>query len=320
MDEKNQKLTDEQIKLTDEKFDEFLIDSKKKKIFLQTIFKYIDVDVEQQYTDLASYQRWHTFLVWPKIAQYTKEDSIIIFVNYFHIALLLGNNVWHDLLLLISARAYTLIEKVEFYEDVRKGLLGSKVIIAKTGNKNYTFFDLVSLYKDKIKNNKDVEGLKIILNSIIFCPDIEALDKYYIFEREKILMNYINLIDGILNVEKEQILKEIDKEFYSGIADKLKTIEEYKILVEESKKNVEPITKSIVEVETKPVEKPISAPTYSEIKAKILQFFPKDENGEIIDNEGVFEVLEKTAEKYGDPKIKETYYYDEESEKFKWNT
>ena len=170
---------------------------------------------------------------------------------------------------------------------------------------------MVELCKDKIKNNKDEEGLKIILNSIIFCPDIEKLDKYYVFEKEKILINWIKLIEGILNIEKEQILKEIDQEFHPEFADKLKTIEEYNILVEEEKK----INSATVKIE----EKPVSAPTYFEIKSKILQFFPKDETGEIIDHEGVFEVLEKTAEKYGDPKIKEIYYYNEVTEKFEWS-
>lgn len=63
----------------------------------------------------------------------------------------------------------------------------------------------------------------------------------------------------------------------------------------------------------------INKPSYPEIKSKILQFFPKDENGEIVDNEGVFEVLEKTAMKYNDEKIKEIYYYNEETGKFEWS-
>ncbi len=75
------------------------------------------------------------------------------------------------------------------------------------------------------------------------------------------------------------------------------------------------IAKPIVEEKTEAAV----APSYSEIKAKILQFFPKDETGEIIDTEGVYEVLEKTADKYNDEKIKELYYYNEESGKFEWS-
>ena len=70
---------------------------------------------------------------------------------------------------------------------------------------------------------------------------------------------------------------------------------------------------------TKEEQKITTTPTHAEIKSKILQFFPKDESGEIIDTEGVFEVLEKTANKYNDEKIKELYYYDEATGKFEWS-
>lgn len=303
------KLTPEGIVEIDKKFDEFLVSPADKEIFLETVSEKIQVDEEAQFEDLASYQRWYTFLVWQRLSGYKAEEFIKIFSNYFHIALLLGNDVWFDLLLFLLPSVNDLVEKVDIYKNTKQSLQKSKAIIAKMGNKNYTFSDILEICKDKIKDNDDVEGLKIILRPIIFCPEIDALDKYYVFDREKILENYIKFIKNILVVEKEEILKAIDKEFHPEFANDLKTVEEYNILVEEEKIKKSPETK---------INQKIEKPSYAEIKAKILQFFPKDENGEITDIEGVFEVLEKTADKYNDEKIKELYYYNEATEKFEW--
>ncbi len=319
------KLTEEGIAEIEKKFDEFLNNPEDKEIFLETMLGKVQVDAQTQFEDLASYQRWYTFLVWQKLGGYKTEEFIKIFSNHFHIALLLGNDTWFDLLMFLSSPVYDLIEKVEVYEKTKQALRDSKAIIAKMGSKNYFFSDILDICKDKIKNESDVEGLKILLKPVIFCPDIELLDKYYVFDRDKILQNYIIFIKNILTVEKEMVLKELDKAFHPEVADSLKTVEEYHILLQEK---IDPLIKKIKpkiekksennlpKTETKPMTQ--NPPSYSEIKSKILQFFPKDETGEIIDTEGVFEVLEKTADKYGDSKIKELYYYNEATEKFEW--
>lgn len=326
MVDKNIKLTEHGIMDLDKKFDESLEKVEEKEAFLKTLEEYVWSDEEEKYENLASYQRWYAFLVWPSLVKFSTDKGIKIIKNFFHVAFLFGYDVWNDLLQYVMSKGFTLIEQVELYEKIVKSLKDSKVIIAKIGNKNYVFSDILEICKDKIKNENDTEGLKILLKPVIFCPDIELLDKYYVFDREKILDNYIKLIKNILTVKEEQILKEIDKEFHPEFADSLKTVEEYRILVQEKTnpliKKIEPkIEKkpenNLPKIETKPMTQ--NPPSYIQIKEKILQFFPKDEIGEIIDTEGVFEVLEKTANKYNDEKIKELYYFDEATGKFEWS-
>lgn len=312
------KLTEQGIEEVEKKFDEFLLNPEDKEIFLETISEKVQVDAKTQFEDLASYQRWYTFLVWPKLGGYKSDECIKIFSNHFHVALLLGNDVWLDLLMFLTSPVYDLVERVELYEKIRQLLKNSKVIVARMGNKDYIFSDILEICKDRIKNEGDTEGLKILLKPVIFCPEIEKLDKYYVFDRDKILQNYIKFIKNILTVEKEGILKELDRQFHPEFAEMLKTVDEYRILLEEKNTKKETEKSKTNKIMEKTETKIMNTPTYAEIKDKILQFFPKDEAGDILDTEGVFEVLEKTADKYSDPKIKELYYYNEATGKFEW--
>jgi len=319
----NKKLTDLGLVELEKKFNESLENPEDRELFLSALAEYVKVGKKEQYENLASYQRWYVSLVWPRLVRYEETEAREIFRNYFHIAILLGYDVWQDILWYILGKSFSVIEQVDFYTKLRLAIKFSDSIIAKMGNKNYVFADLLTLCKDKIQKGGDIEGLKILLRPVIFCEDIEKLDTYYVFDRDKILENYIKLIRNVLLIEGENILVELNKEVNPQLAPLLKTKEEYLALKEGLEMAKKPTKTAIPAVDK--VQKtntvaasPIAPPSYSEIKDKINQFFPKDQNGEIIDTEGVFEVLEKTAAKYGDEKIKELYYFDEASGKFKW--
>jgi len=130
---------------------------------------------------------------------------------------------------------------------------------------------------------------------ILKFQDENDFELYFSLDEEVITENIIKFFNFIFKTKKEDILKVADIYVRTGE------------LTSEKSENKQKDNSST------------TIPTYSQIKSKILQFFPKDENGEIIDIEGVFEVLEKTANKYNDEKIKELYYYDEATGKFEWS-
>jgi len=175
---------------------------------------------------------------------------------------------------------------------------------------------LASLLYEK----EDVLELFLKIKNAVYSNEEEFIfedtvyDFPYILKRfeEDNLMKDENLRKA-LSFNREKMLKLIDFLNLLKIEDKDVLIMLNKFL------NRSPKVKNEAENNKVLTEPKLTAPSYAEIKAKILQFFPKDEQGEIIDTEGVFEVLEKTAAKYGDDKIKEMYYYNEETEKFEWS-
>ena len=70
-------------------------------------------------------------------------------------------------------------------------------------------------------------------------------------------------------------------------------------------------------INLKSFDKP--AINYQEIKQEIENKFSKDKDGDYEDIPGVLELLERIAKEQNDDKITELFFWDEDSEKFKWN-
>ncbi len=292
-----------EIKLTQEQIEKFqqeieVFNDKQVDIFFGDLIDvFANTDFEDDYNFRESYLRWFTKISLKRFL--TLSDIFLkdlFFSKQLSEAFLLGYDVLDNFLFYLASQYYLAEENrfFDFYNSVLNITKKSGAIFGEIDGKKIFFSEVVNKYieiKDKQEFKNYLEGLILEIQN-----GQDDYELYFNLDEKLVAGNIIKFFDFIFGIKKENVLDIAD--IYARTGELLENKENNKI---EEKKLV-------------------SAPTYSEIKAKILQFFPKDENGEIIDNEGVFEVLEKTAEKYGDPKIKEIYYYDEESEKFKWST
>jgi len=213
----------------------------------------------------------------------------------------LGFDVKDKILRYTNNRFLTLEEKENFYSNFSSLVLNPNFVWIKVGEQNITGAKL-------LEELKDTNAIKKLMNDIMdmigtnedLFKDITAS---LFIEKQEIRDNLIKFLEMLGTVKEANFVEYCEK--YNNPLVGGESIEEEINSEDTEQKQIESVQQN--------------TPSYSEIKSKIIQFFPKDVKGEIIDNEGVFEVLEKTAAKYNDEKIKEMYYFDEESGKFKWN-
>jgi len=256
-------------------------------------------EFEEDYEMKNSFLRWFTelsikkFLILP--VNFLEE---VFFIKQISTSFLLGYDVLDRLLFYIAANYYlkNTEEISRDFNSFKESVEKSGAIIGKIGGQKIVFSDIIAKFNQIQNINEFKKYLAGLFDDIINQEDY--FGEYFTDNKEIFVENVSKFIDFLFGSEKKDVFK---------IADDYVRVGELKNDKKDSLKKEESINDKILQV-----------PSYSQIKSKILQFFPKDENGEIIDTEGVFEVLEKTANKYNDEKIKELYYYNEATEKFEW--
>ncbi len=263
----------------------------------ETVKGFSPVDVWKYRFD---YARWFVNMSLDRFMFLSKEEVYKLIENYLFLTLMSGYNVLPKILYYLSLNLKEEKEAKDFFKELKNKIENSKAIC---GLEEKTIITLGDLYK-KYTNNKDSKSFKKNIEQILENNENVLVKKYFLTEKNIILERLEELFDFFLNTEESGLEQKINKFLNSNI----------KFEPDLKEENMVKISQKI----TKEEQKITTTPTHAEIKDKILQFFPKDESGEIIDTEGVFEVLEKTANKYNDEKIKELYYYNEATGKFEW--
>ncbi len=267
--------------------------------FNDLINVFATTDFDEDYVMKNTYLRWFTeisvkkFLSLP--VNFLEE---VFFVKQISVSFLLGYDVL-DKLLFYTASNYYLKSSEEILRDFdsfKETVKKSGAIIGKIGEQKIAFSDIVAKFVQLQDAGEFKKYLGVLFDDIK--KQEEYFDEYFTDSRELFVENISKFVEFLFSSEKKDIFKIADEYVRTG---ELKTFK-----------------KDISKREDINDNKIMQIPAYSQIKSKIIQFFPKNEQGEIIDNEGVFEVLEKTATKYGDDKIKELYYYNESTGKFEW--
>ena len=246
-------------------------------------------------------------LYWPIFVRTTWFDFnkidrnlvLKLITNQIFAAFMMGVDVKDAVLRYAQLEFLVEDERLNFFKQFKELMFSSDFVWTKIDGKEVVLKELIKEY-DGQKNKKQVENLisKIIDQEI---PAFEMIIKMFYIDKEIIFKNIEKFLVMMNEIKEENFIQYCDE--YNNPLTREKNITE-----ETSEKPL-----------AKPEPTPMAPPSYTEIKNKIIQFFPKDENGEIIDTEGVFEVLEKTANKYNDEKIKELYYFDEATGKFEWS-
>lgn len=225
-------------------------------------------------------------------------------------AFMSGVDVKDKILYYAQLEFLTETERKDFFVKFKKIILDPVFVWTKIDGKEVVFRDLIKEYGDQKIKKQALEKIEkiIVQEETAFKKIIER----FAIEKKEIGENIEKFLTMMNEINDENFIEYCEKYTNPPIVVEQPNIELSKEETIKTIKNIE-VPKEKTEIKT------MNPPSYTQIKEKILQFFPKDETGEIIDTEGVFEVLEKTADKYGDPKIKELYYYNEATEKFEWS-
>ncbi|HRY36515.1 MAG TPA: hypothetical protein P5230_01375 [Candidatus Magasanikbacteria bacterium] len=256
-------------------------------------------DFEEDYEMRKSYLRWFTEISFRRFLNlpinFLKD---IFFKKEIAMSFLLGYDVLDRFLLYVASNYYlkSQDEVLGDFNACKESMKNSGAIIGKIGEKSIAFSEVIVKFR-QIQNKEEFKKYLNVLFEDLQTKD-EYFNEYFLNDKGVFVENVYKFTDFMFGSEKKDIFRIADEYARTG--------------------NLKIGDNVVSQKEEKAGGKSLPVPSYSEIKSKIIQFFPKNEASEIIDSEGVFEVLEKTAAKYNDEKIKELYYYNEATGKFEW--
>jgi len=288
--------------------------------------------VEEDKIYCQDYFRWYTELSW-RFLQTRDHDFIVgtAVARQIPMAILLGFDVWKELVWYLFFRAELKLDMESLYGRVREAFMKSEAVIGVWQRTDYKVSDLVNEVQmlDRIGNDsiKEAELRNKLLQ--IYVPENDlALQKYTAVDADEAVKSLISLVNFFLGTAVENIWYIVD----------LYTHPDVSILTEEENattpvttiplvatpqpipSKLEPKIETSKKEEVKPVLPATPAkPIPTQIKFQIESQFKKDAEGNFSDIEGVMASLSELAEKYNDPTIAEMMYYDETENKFKWN-
>lgn len=212
-----------------------------------------------------------------------------------------------------SAQFFAGIEKQLFSDGYNLGALSESEQTEKISE----FINLVMFVAEK----KDIvravqayyEGIMDPIEDITIDKELykEGLKRYLIEQDEEDDKNNV-LLNGLLEAlfdEKgnERTTAEAVAILHGRHADE-------NTLINNSEKNI-----ATSDTTAPKEEQPAAAKRYDTIKQQIIDSFA-DEDGNIDNLEGVFDLLDMLANQYDDDDIRELYYYDEQAHGFVWNS
>jgi hypothetical protein len=295
----------------------------------------------------TTYWRWYTELTWDRLNGLSEQILVNIAIGQqVPTALLLGINVWQDLMRYFLANNYLENNVESLYIKVKKSFQESKVTVGVWKGSDITVADLVKEAKEINKRNDSLAEAEFEnkLKQIMLSNDwlvqeyaaedsddaagafIELIAFFETFTEENIWF----VVDSFINPEKYQNgAGEVPSAAPKPAASERPVSKSVPTTPPKPVISSETISKPPVlkpTVSTKPtlqetrVVEPQVRPTTAQIKSEIESQFKKDDKGNFEDIETVLAMLSTLSEKYNDPKIADMMYFDEKENKFKWNT
>lgn len=313
---------------------------------------------DEEYSARYGYFRLYTKMTWDDLASHDEEFFLdFVIGRQIPMALLLGFDAFNDIIWYFYTRAGDPVKMSDLYSRARDAFESSEAIVGQWKGTPYRLADAVKemvLIKSRGRDTMEVAGLLDKIRQIMFSKGDALVEKYFTEDTGRAVQNLADLIDFFLDVEPGKIYqlvyfyihpgyREREIEEISGLKDGSETVgtppaqreigvEEFlpTALEEAGQSSVLPPAPKPASVSSAkpavsmpapmPTPRPtVVKPSYADIRAKIDSAFKKDGAGNYLDLDGVMDALQKAAEKYNDPRIAEMLYWDEATNKFKWN-
>lgn len=353
----NRNLGFEEISRKNEEFREFSPEEKESLWeALHGYFSSAPISADQKYW--WSYFRWYTELSWKHLLDRDRNFIInIAFPRQIVMAILLDFNVWKEFIWYLNVHPFTDKEMSAFYSNVKSSFFASTSVIGTWENKSVTLSQIIkeTTIANQQKNSLRLAEVLSKLHELLFPennPEVKKyLERYVYIAPEDAVSTLVDLISFFVGVEAEKIWYVVEgtvhEEKFELInqAQEAQTKREIASIrkptlkipvptapVSTSTPAVKSPTQDVSKQQSKPTQKTntnsssknvsstsSSRPSNKDIKRMIEEAFPALKQGKEINFEGVVSMLNTLANRYGDDRIRELYYYNEKSGSFEWN-
>ena len=284
-------------------------------------FRNADIKTDKDFS--LSYFRWYTDLSW-KFLQSRDYDFVVNVAVARQIppAILLGFDVWQDLIWYLALRAELKSDMESLYGRIREAFVKSEAIIGIWQGSDYKVSDLVKeMQMLERLGNDSIEEAEFRNKSLqIYMPENNAtLQKYIMVDPSDGLASLISIVSFFLGVEPVNIWYVVDNYTHPEIVGEASPSAKPVVVAAPKPAPVKPTPQPQAVQPKKEEVKPISPPavparpTPAQIKSQIEKEFSAE------DVEGIMGKLNELAEKNNDPKIADMYYFDEKTARFLWN-
>lgn len=273
----------------------------KEKVWRSLSEYFISVDSRTDFTFFYDYFHIYSDLNWKNVYRVDIEKFLTIVISrQSYIGILLGNDIYDVVLSYLDFNVFDEIETGKLYDRIKTAFLNSPCIVGKdkTGQV-ITFAELLKKIGD-IQEKDSIQKAEFYtwFSNLVTIPDAYK-DFFIVNSPEEIMEKIEGLHNFFKGVTGDKIFYIIQKYFHPGLFEQKLQVDEE--IVEEDE-----------DVED---QKMIS---YDSIKESINSRFPKDDQGQYQDIEGVFALLSELASEYEDPRIETLLYFDEKTGGFEW--
>ena len=273
-------------------------------LFRQFDEQFMQVGPEIAYQGRGYYLYWYTVLFWDFISSHS-DDNLVHTLSNQGVSVFMSNvNVTRDILMYLGNRSWSDVDVMSAqYQKIKNTFINSKAILGKIENNVMTVADVVGqVTRLEFVEDSDLKMADLKSNVTKMMTDYAQCDGGYHFTDDITLAmeNFFNTIEFFRGIDKDKIWFVVNSYMHPEQEE----------------------TQSAVATAEMKEEQPVATkPAYTidaivnEIKTK----FTFDADNQAQDIGGVMGELHTMAEKYGDERIGELYYYDEQAGKFKWN-
>jgi hypothetical protein len=310
---------------------------------LNKVFSVIEIDEIAQYRE--TYWKLYVHACWDLINIHDEDFVTVMCERQIFDAFRLGFDVWEELISFINLFELTEESRKNTYKQFKYAFFNSEMVVSSDGKKiKEIISELTRIYR---QGDNPIENAKYAtyLGEIMF-PKGKLYSEWSIVDsKEQQVKGFIGLIHFFLGVEEKDISIVLDS--YSNslspntqdATEKIanQTTSPPQQITETQKIIPEPKPTPISTIPEKPEQKEKTKPTNQvsslskgeagsgSVAEKVIsihkikeQVQSKFDVKNINDVEGIMTLLNKLADEYGDDRIRDLFYFDEEVGEFKW--
>lgn len=254
--------------------------------------------------DVVYYQsffRWYTILLW-KVLRNKDLDivSTVCFGRQVPTALMVGFDVWKELLWYLSFSSFDEESMTKVYREIRNNFLSSEALVGWWGKRNFRIKDLIAAITAVEQRGGSSMELAELYSKVTsaLTPDAEIDKQFFYVDTSEVVDKLIGLINFFIGVEPEKIYAVVDLTLHPERYEPELPVGQTTSLISEKKEGKN---------------------NFQQIKTLIESRFPYDESGQFTNLEGVLAMLDTLADEQQDERIRDLYVFDEATGRFGWN-
>lgn len=332
-DFKPRKITDAQAKELDAFVTEHLGDREvAEQILAQIEPVFIDGDAKQDLQYKHTFLRWYIEFSWAHFNDHEYQWVAKVAVGrHAPLALMMGYDVWQKVVKYFVSRTYRNDDLEDVYEQIKKYFLESSAVLGTEKGKEVTLSSIVQEVQRAEQRNEDSLALAKLrgrIRDLLYAdvPSHLANDSYE--DAELVAQELLGLIRFFIGIDTENIFYVVDaflrpNLYVDGGAAVSASVQtnspQEKTAQKESIKPPSAAPAAPVQPELKKEERKPQQSSLQDIKKMIEERFHPNADGQFDNIEGVLMLLDNLAEEKGDERVRELYYFDEDTGTFHWN-